>query len=129
MKGSRLMKAVLAILTFWSPIFVVGFAFWLFQSPLLSASGREAIVTQQQLTAVILEVIVAVVLNMATLVFLSITTIFYGVHILRNAQLTESKKVAWSLVNVTIGPFAMPVYWIMYLRAEGETSQALRSSA
>jgi len=112
------MNVVLAILTFWSPIFVVGFAFWLFQSPLLSASGREAIVTQQQLTAVILEVIVAVVLNIATLVFLSITTVFYGVHILRNAQLTEGKKVAWSLVNVTIGPFAMPAYWIMYLRAE-----------
>ena len=118
MRRGRLMKMVLAILTFWSPFFVVGFAFWLFQSHLLSTSGGEAIVTQPQLTSVILEVILVVVLNIVTLIVLSITTVFYGVHILRNDRLTEFGKVTWSLVNVTIGPFAMPLYWFMYLRVE-----------
>ena len=120
MSGGRLFNVVLAVLTFWSPIFIVVFAYWLFQSPLLSASGREAVFTQESLVVLALEVIVAIVLNIVTLVVLAVTTVFYGAHILRNTRLSEGKKVAWSLVNATVGPFAMPLYWFLYVQSESQ---------
>jgi hypothetical protein len=114
MQLTRQMKLILGLLTFWSPLFTIGVCIWLYESPLLFSSG-QIIETQKQLVVIMMQTAVAVVLSIATLVVLSITTVFYAVHILKNARLTEGKKVAWSLINVTVGPFVMPVYWLFHM--------------
>ena len=50
-----------------------------------------------------------------TRVSFPLTTLVYIAHILKNPALSERGKVAWSLANTVLGPFAMPLYWYLHV--------------
>ena len=118
MKPSRFSKASLGALTLWSPLSVVITFVWLFRSPLLTSPSAVAEFSESQLILTIVQLLLLALLTLITLIVLSVTTLYYGIHILRNDKLSGGKKVAWSLTNVTVGPFLMPVYWYLYVFSE-----------
>ena len=111
----RLTKVSLGLLALWSPVSIVVTIVWLVRSPFLASPGEVPDLSQDQLIRVVMELMLVALLNLITLICLAVTTLYFGIHILKNAKLTEGKKIAWSLINVTIGPFLMPAYWYMYV--------------
>jgi hypothetical protein len=109
----------LGLLSLWSPLFVLGFVVWLLRSPAVTAPARLALLDESELWGIVKELAVLAALNAATVVILAVTTVYFQVHILKNPRLSERGKVIWSLVNVTVGVFAMPAYWLLHVRREG----------
>jgi len=110
------MRAAMGLLSLWSPLFVAGFALWLWRSPAVTAPARLALLSEAQLWRLVGELSLLAVLNMATLMALAVTTLYFEVHILKNPALSERRKVLWSLLNVTVGVFVMPAYWFLHVR-------------
>lgn len=115
----RWTRVLLGLLSLWSPLFVLGFVVWLLRSPAVTAPARLALLDESELWGIVKELAVLAALNAATVVILAVTTVYFQVHILKNPRLSERGKVIWSLVNVTVGVFAMPAYWLLHVRREG----------
>ncbi|MEW5764037.1 MAG: hypothetical protein ACOYXN_11485 [Acidobacteriota bacterium] len=116
LRPGRRTRAVMGLLSLWSPLFVVGFAVWLWRSPAVTAPARLALLTEAELWRLVAELSLLVVLNGVTLVALAVTTLYFEVHILKNPSLSERRKILWSLLNVTVGVFVMPAYWFLHVR-------------
>ncbi len=106
----------MGLLSLWSPLFVAGFALWLWKSPAGTAPARLALLSEEELWRIVGELAIVVVMNGATLVALAVTTLYFEVHILKNPALSEGRKILWSILNVTVGVFVMPAYWFLYVR-------------
>jgi len=113
----------LGVLTLWSPVSVVVTLVYLLRSPLLTAPSAIADLSQKELTLALVGLLVVILLTVSTLVVLTATTLYYGVHILRNPKLSDGQKVAWSLTNVTVGLFLMPIYFFLHVRGEETNSR------
>lgn len=115
MRVERLSKRLLGIATIGNPIAAVGLLAGLALYPFTLTAGESLGYPKDQLLYFALVVIVMVILGLMTIVALAFTTIFYAFHILRNEGLSKRKKILWSLLNVTIGLFTMPLYWYRYV--------------
>ncbi|MEW6758045.1 MAG: hypothetical protein AB1347_07480 [Acidobacteriota bacterium] len=116
LKPGRRTRAAMGLLSLWSPLFVAGFALWLWRSAAVTAPARLALLSEEELWRLVGELAILAILNGATLVALTVTTLYFEVHILKNPVLSERRKVLWSLLNVTVGVFVMPAYWFLHVR-------------
>jgi hypothetical protein len=117
---SRVSTVTLGVLTAWSPVVVVASVAWFFASHIWSLSQRASDLPEGQLLGLMAQLVIMIALHVVTFILLSFTTLYYAAHVIRNPELKERQKVVWSIVNVTVGVFVMPVYWYLYLwRARG----------
>ena len=82
---------------------------------------------KDQLLYFALGVLCMVIVGLVTIVSLAFTTIFYAFHILRNEGLSKRKKIIWSMLNVTLGLFAMPLYWYRHVSPSSASNGARTS--
>jgi hypothetical protein len=115
MRLDRLSKRVLGIATIGNPIAAVGLIAGLALYPFVLPGGESMGYPKDQLLYFALGVLVMVIVGAITIASLAVTTIFYAFHIVRNEGLSKRKKIIWSLLNVTFGIFAMPLYWYRHV--------------
>ena len=106
---------MLGLATLWSPIFIVWLVVWFLRAHLLGLVSGSVEMDPEEALGALPVVAVMFVLTLATLVVLALTTLVYIAHILKNPALSERGKVAWSLANTVLGPFAMPLYWYLHV--------------
>lgn len=118
MKLKRWSHAGLLLATFWGPCFVAVFCIWVIKARVTHYILHPDLLSVEGDVRLLAGCLAMAALTLVTLLILAATTLFYGVHVLRNANLSDTKKVLWSLLNVLVGPLAMPWYWFLYIRPE-----------
>jgi len=110
MRLNRRSKRLLGIATIWNPIATVGLLASLALHPFILTAGEPPEYPKDQMLYFALGAIVLVILCLVTIAVVVVTTIVYAFHIMGNEGLSKRKKGMWSLLNVTIGLFVMPLY-------------------
>lgn len=127
MKLNRMSRRLLGIATLWNPIAAVGLLAGLALYPFVIPTGGSLKYPKDQLLYFALGALVMAMLGLVILVTLAFTTIVYAFHIVRNERLSRGKKVLWSLLNLTLGLFAMPLYWYRHVSPGTATSESTKS--
>jgi fatty acid desaturase len=115
MRPGRVSARWLGVATLWSPVAAIGLLAALSLAPFILPAGESLNYPKDQLLYFALEAIAMLIVGLLTLAALACTTIFYAFHIARNEGLSKREKVVWSVLNVTLGLFAMPVYWFRHM--------------
>lgn len=108
-------KRWLGAATLWSPLAAIGLFAGLALLPFMLPASESLKYPKDGLLYFALGTLAMVIVGLITLVALAFTTIFYAFHILGNEGLSRSGKVLWSLLNVTLGLFVMPLYWYRHV--------------